>query len=114
MNNTVRRAAIVLAWIAAPLAAQNDMRRHWSGTLDTPGGQLKMDVDLDKTASGWIGSVSIPAQGVNGLPPDAISFSDGKGSFRLKGVPGDPAFTGTLSADGKLLEGTFAQGRRSR
>ena len=72
-----------------------------------------MEVDLDKAASGWIGSISIPAQGASGIPLDPVSFNDGKGSFHIKGAPGDPAFTGTLSADGKRLEGTFSQGPQS-
>jgi hypothetical protein len=114
MNNFVRGAAIALAWIAAPViaqpGAQTDMRGHWSGALDTPAGQLNMEVDLDKSGNGWIGSITIPAQGISGLPLDTITFADGKGSFRIKGPPGDPTFTGNLSPDGKSLEGTFTQG----
>lgn len=30
--------------------------------------------------------------------------------FGMKGVPGDPRFTGTLSADGKSMSGDFGQG----
>jgi hypothetical protein len=70
-------------------------------------------VDLDKTEAGWIGSVSIPAQNSSGLPLDSISFNGGKGTFRIKGEPGDPTFTGTLSADGKTLDGQFSQGPAS-
>ena len=102
-------------WIACAgaLSAQSDIRGHWSGNIDTPAGPIGMEVDLDKTASGWIGSISIPAQGASGLPLDAIAFNDGKGSFHIKGGPGDPGFTGTLSADGKILDGTFSQGTQS-
>lgn len=114
MNHIIRRAAIVFAWMATvPLWAQVDMRGHWSGNLVTPGGSVGMEVDLDETANGWIGSISIPAQGASGIPLDAISFSNGKASFHIKGGPGDPGFSGTLSADGKSLEGTFSQGPAS-
>ena len=114
-HRNVGRAAVALVWIAAaiPLSAQNDMRGHWNGSIETPGGALAMEVDLDNAASGWIGSVSIPAQGATGVPLDAISFHDGKGSFHFKGIPGDPTFAGMLSADGKILEGTFSQGPAS-
>ncbi len=95
------------------VSAQSDMRGHWSGSLETPGGPLGMEVDLDKTANGWIGSISIPAEGASGMQLDAVSFNDGKSSFHIKGAPGDPAFTGTLSADGKSLEGNFTQGPAS-
>jgi hypothetical protein len=110
-----RPALAACLWIAcaAAASAQSDMRGHWSGNLDTPGGSLGMEVDLDKTPTGWIGSISIPAQGASGLPLDGVAFSDGKGSFHIKGGPGDPGFTGTLSADGKSLEGTFSQGPAS-
>ncbi len=119
-TNRVKRAArgfacVAFLWIAcvAPVSAQSDMRGHWSGSIDTPQGPLGVEVDLDKPASGWIRSISIPAQGATGIPLDAISFDSGKGSFRLKGVPGNPTFAGTLSADGKSLEGNFTQGPAS-
>ena len=95
------------------LSAQSDMRGHWSGTVDTPGGSVVMEVDLDKTANGWIGSVAIPAQGASGLPLDGITFADGKGAFHLKGGAQAPGFAGTLSADGKTLDGTFGAGPQS-
>ena len=111
----VQNAFIACLWVASALAvsAQSDMRGHWSGNLDTPTGSLGMEVDLDKTASGWIGSISIPAQSASGVPLDGVSFIDGKCSFHIKGGPGDPGFTGTLSADGKSLEGKFSQGTAS-
>jgi len=95
------------------LLAQSDMRGHWSGNLDTPAGSVVVEVDLDKTANGWIGSVAIPAQGVSGLQLDGIIFAGGKGSFHVKGGPVAPAFSGTLSADGKTLDGTFGAGPQS-
>ena len=112
--NTVRlRSALaIFSWLAGAtlVSAQSDMRGHWSGTVDTPAGSIVMEVDLEKAAEGWIGSIGIPAQHASGLPLDAISFSDGKGTFRIKGAPGDPTFTGTLSADGKTLDGQLSQG----
>jgi hypothetical protein len=106
------RSVLILSGLALPLSisAQTDMRGHWSGDLEIPNGTITFEFDLDKTATGWIGSASIPAQNASGLPLEAISFSEGKGSFRIKGAPGDPTFTGTLSADGKTLEGQFSQG----
>lgn len=116
MTRFIAYGVLALAWTAVapawaqPVLAQNDMRGHWTGSLETPAGPLAIEVDLDKSASGWVGSVSIPAQGANGLPLDAISFTDGKASFHFKGLPGDPTFAGALSSDGKSLEGTFSQG----
>ncbi len=89
------------------------MRGHWSGNVDTPAGSVVVEVDLDKTANGWIGSVSIPAQGASGIPLDGIAFADGKAAFHFKGGAQAPGFTGTLSADGKTLDGTFGGGPQS-
>ena len=111
-----KRLAVCL-WMACAgaLSAQTDMKGHWSGTIDTGQGTLAIEFDLDKAGDGgrgegWIGSVSIPAQNASGLPLEKITFADGKGAFHIKGGPGDPAWTGTLSADGKTLDGTFTQG----
>jgi hypothetical protein len=95
---------------ASSISAQTDMRGHWSGDLETPNTKITLEVDLDKTTTGWIGSVSIPGQNASGLPLEAISFSEGKASFQIKGAPGSPTFTGNLSADGNTLEGQFSQG----
>ena len=118
MKHIAARAAIAV-WLVGSfagltLSAANDMRGHWTGSLESPAGALAVEVDLDKADNGWIGSISIPAQGATGLPLDAISFNAGKASFRLKGVPGDPTFTGTLSADGKVLQCDFVQGGASQ
>jgi hypothetical protein len=110
------RALSVLLGFSASigvLSAQSDMRGHWSGAVDTHDGSMVMEVDLDKTANGWIGSLTIPARGSSGLPLDGITFADGKGSFRLPGGPESAGFTGTLSADGKTLDGAFTAGPQS-
>ncbi len=115
MNHLVARVSIAALWLAGMTAsAETDMRGHWSGSLESPAGSIAIEVDLDKADSGWIGSISIPTQGASGLPLDQISFNSGKASFHLKGVPGDPTFTATLSADGKVLEGNFVQGGASQ
>jgi hypothetical protein len=96
--------------IAGALWAQDGPRGHWTGSIDLPSQALALEIDLDKDATGWIGSFAIPAQNISGLPLEAITFADGKCTFRIKGVPGEPTFSGTLSADGKTLSGQFTQG----
>jgi hypothetical protein len=82
----------------------------WSGAVEIPDHALAMEIDLDKVADGWIGSISIPAQNASGIPLEAIAFTNGKCTFRIKGAPGAPTFTGTLTADGKTMSGDFTQG----
>ena len=112
MATAVNRIVIGVLWIAGVLSAwaQDGPRGHWSGSVTLPNQTLAMEVDLDKGPNGWIGSISIPAQNASGIPLDAIAFTNGKCTFRMKGAPGDPTFTGTLSADGKTMSGDFTQG----
>jgi hypothetical protein len=110
---TPNRIFLGVLLMAGALSAQDGLRGHWTGTIDNPDHPLAVEIDLDKNASGWVGSISIPEQNATGIPLDAITFADGKCSFRIKGGPGDPTFTGTLSADGKTLPGDFAQGGQS-
>ena len=108
-----RKAFLLIAVLltAAASQAQEKLRGHWTGAVQLPGQSLAMEVDLDKTAGNtWAGSISIPAQNASGIPVDSISFADGKCSFRIKGVPGDPTFNGTIAADGKTMSGEFTQG----
>jgi hypothetical protein len=110
MVTAVSRIGVL--WIAGVLSvwAQDGLRGHWSGSVEVPNQALAMEVDLDKGPNGWVGSISIPAQNASGIPLDAIALTDGKFTFRVKGAPGDPTFTGTLSADGKTMTGDFKQG----
>jgi hypothetical protein len=112
MNATISRFAIAALLMTGTLSicAQDAPRGHWSGSVEIPGQSLAMEVDLDHVTSGWIGSVSIPAQNASGIPLDAISFTDGKCTFRIKGAPGDPTFVGTFSPDGKTMTGDLTQG----
>jgi hypothetical protein len=112
MKTAVNRMGIGALWIAGMLSvwAQDGLRGHWSGSVEVPDQTLAMEVDLDKGPNGWIGSISIPAQKASGIPLDAITFTNGKCTFRLKGASGSPAFEGTLSADGKTMTGDFTAG----
>jgi hypothetical protein len=112
METITNRIGISALCVASVLSlwAQDGPRGHWSGSVEVPNQSLAMEVDLDKGASGWRGSISIPAQNAAGIPLDGITFTDGKCIFHLKGAPGDPTFTGTLSADGKTMTGDFTQG----
>lgn len=112
MNVSINSIAIGTLLIAGAFSAyaQDGLRGHWRGAVDIPGDSLAMELDLDLVKNAWIGTVSIPAQNVSGIPLDGITFTSGKFSFRMKGGPGDPTFAGTLSADGKTISGDFKQG----
>jgi hypothetical protein len=96
--------------VSAALFGQDSVRGHWTGDIEIPGHSMGMVVDLDKTDKGWIGAIGIPEQGSSGLPLTDIRVEGNKCTFRIKGVPGDPTFNGSLSADAKIISGDFSQG----
>jgi hypothetical protein len=110
MKTTLQSVLFGTLLLAGVLRAQDGLRGNWSGNIEIPDSSLAVEVDIDKTAKGWVGTISIPTQNASGVPLEAISFADGKGSFRIKGVPGQATFNGVLSQDGKTLAGDFTQG----
>lgn len=100
---------VVTALVAAaqPAAAPSG---HWEGTIQVPGQELKIEVDLKNTADKWEGTISIPAQNLKAFPLSSISTRGDSVSFAMKGVPGEPTFNGTLSKDSKTMSGDFSQG----
>lgn len=92
---------------AQPAAAPSG---HWEGAIQIPDQELKIEIDLAKTGDKWDGTITIPAQGLKGFPLSSISVQGDSVSFAIKGIPGDPTFTATLSKDSKTLSGDFSQG----
>jgi hypothetical protein len=105
-----RRALSAVLFAALTLSAQTKgLQGHWSGTIEVPNQALAVEIDIDQTAKGWIGAISIPAQNATGIPLDQISDSGGKVSFHISAGAGGPTFTGTISEDGKTISGDFVQ-----
>ncbi|MCA1562842.1 MAG: serine hydrolase [Acidobacteria bacterium] len=113
---TLRYAALIglLAGSAAfesrPVSAQTpDIAGRWEGAVQLPGTELKIEVELSRAASAWSGTIDIPAQGARGLALGDVIVQGTALSFTLPGVPGTPAFKGTLAPDGASISGTFTQ-----
>lgn len=101
---------LALASDSAAGQASGGAAGHWVGTIQTPGPALDVEVDLvAKGADAYDGAISIPAQGAKGIPLTAISVKGTAVAFAIRGVPGEPRFTGTLSSDGKSIAGDFNQ-----
>ena len=83
---------------------------HWQGAITLPGTELALRVDLEKAAGTWSGTIDIPVQGLRGFKLGEVAVKDAAVSFIMPGVPGDPKFAGTLSADAKTISGDFIQG----
>ena len=115
------RTALALACVAlftsadraAALQAQPVPSGHWVGSI-AAGPGIYVEVDLAaKAPDVWHGTISIPSQGTKGVPLAEVSVKGNAVSFAIKGAPGDPRFSGTLSQDGKTLSGDFSQGGAS-
>jgi hypothetical protein len=108
---TATRFLCAGVWLILGVArAQDGPRGHWTGTLDVPGQAMSFEFDIDHTSKGWIGTAAIPSMNASGIPLSDIALTDGKWTFHIKAGTGDPSFSGTLSADGQTLTGTFGQG----
>jgi hypothetical protein len=84
---------------------------HWEGSIEVPGQPLAIVVDLaPKEGQPWVGTITIPAQNLKAFPLSDITVTRSAVAFAMKGVPGDPRFAGTLSADGKSMSGDLSQG----
>jgi hypothetical protein len=112
------RTSFVLACVAVfacadgalALQAQPAPSGHWVGSI-AAGPGINVEVDLAPKAPGvWHGTISIPSQGTKGAPLAEVTVKGNAVSFAIKGAPGDPRFSGTLSQDAKTISGDFSQG----
>ncbi len=105
--------AVFLIAVSGPAVAAvpQDLAGHWEGTIEVPGTKLEVNLDFVKQADGtWKGDISIPVQGAKDLPLAGIKIEGTDVAFSIVGIPGDPTFTGQMSADGAKLTGKFSQG----
>ena len=99
--------------LAGSVAAAPSIEGHWEGVISLPGTKLSIDIDFAPLDGGWKGDISIPLQGAKDLPLEKIVVEGTAVSFAISGIPGDPAFKGTLAADGGKIIGDFSQGGAS-
>src|ERR1700730_15447949 len=65
---------------------------HWEGTIQAPGQEVKIEIDLAPRGEEWQGTISNPSQGLKGLPLSAIAVQGDSVSFAVGGMPGSPQF----------------------
>jgi hypothetical protein len=90
-------------------AVDKKFEGDWSGSLDTPGGSLRLVLHIqnlpDKTVKATMDS---PDQGALGMGMSEIVQKDASIEMKLKMVTG--VFQGTLNAEGTELTGEWSQG----
>jgi hypothetical protein len=116
-----RTNAIAFSRISAPVqllptnlsfdpdaANADDPRGEWKGVLQIPQGKLRLIFRIGRTPEGtFAGTLLSPDQGGAELPSSSASFSAPALKMEWKAIRGK--FEGTLSKDGKTLEGQWEQ-----
>ena len=98
--------------LAANKQAATKAAGTWNGTLSTGTDDLRLRVNVVKTASGGAtGTMDSLDQGANGIPISAITLKEGKLRFEARGIGG--VYEGTLSTNGATLKGEWQQGGAS-
>jgi hypothetical protein len=102
-------SAILLVMLFAEAFAQAPVpiNGDWDGSLKVPAG---IDVRLTLHLSGAAATMDSPDQGASGIPA-TLSRQGNTVTVAVPATKG--SFTGTLSADGKTLTGSFFQGSLS-
>src|SRR5437868_6290687 len=114
------RIAFILFLASAVFSyADENAAGRWEGSVQIPGRQLKLIVDLamERTGGGWQGSIIIPGSGLKGAPLSDIALNGREVVFSIKTALADqrtgPArFNARFVGDGKLA-GDFVQAGNS-
>ena len=113
MRRTLPILLLALASMASarPLAAQTTPAPagHWTGAIEIPSGKLEIAIDLRAKGDGWEGTITIPAQNLQGFPLSNVTVKGTSISMTMT-APGEPIFNGTLDASGQKIAGDFSQG----
>jgi hypothetical protein len=68
-------------------------------------------IELEAGEDGaWSGTVDLPVLGIRYMELPDVTVEGTSVLIRLVGMPGDPTFNGSLSDDGRAIEGNFVQG----
>jgi len=76
---------------------------HWEGTIQAAEKSVNIEFDLTKNG----GTFNLPARNLKALPLSNVALNGTAVTFEIKG-DGGGVFQGTVSADGKSIEGTFS------
>jgi hypothetical protein len=92
-------------------AKPSDIDGTWTGSLNTPGGTLRVVFNIVNTEDGLTATAESPDQGAMKIPVTSVTREGSTLKIDLKAM--GAAFEGTLSPDLKTATGTFTQGGNS-
>ncbi len=116
LKNAIRGIALISGFLASanlPLAAEGPsaLAGIWVGDLKIQGQALPLVFTVSEEGGLLKATIDSPSQGAKGIPVSAVSID--KGSVRIESKVIKAEFSGTLSPDGKKIEGKWAQGGMS-
>lgn len=96
---------LLIAFLTSiPLTAQ-DISGQWNGALKVQGTQLRLVINITKTADGYSATMDSPDQGATGIPINSTTFENSKLYFAIPNA--------TIEYNGDLMDdefiGTFKQ-----
>jgi len=92
-----------------PLLAQpaSDPSGHWEGAIAAPTGEVRIELDLARSAAGELaGTFGQPERKLKGFPLSTVSMKDAVISFELA-AGSNARFQADVAADGRSMSGTF-------
>jgi len=91
------------------LAQAQDVAGSWEGTLEAPGGKLRIRLHIARGESGALtAKMDSVDQGATGIPVDQVSFADGVLKWGIARL--GASYEGKFAATGDVITGTMTQG----
>ena len=102
-------AWLLVSALSVQAQAPVDPSGHWEGAITAPFGEVLVEIDLARSATGELtGTFSQPKQNLRGFPLANVVVDGRAISFQIKpSGGGGGAFHGILIADGKSMSGDF-------
>ena len=105
---TFTLASLFFVPVSSPAQTAVNPSGHWEGTIQAPEMETKIEIDLARDGNGALtGTFGQPGERLTGLPLSDFALEGTSIRFQIKGKPGERAFDGKLSADGKSISGSF-------
>ncbi len=102
-----KRAAVPIKADQKP-ARPSDIDSAWTGTLDTPAGELHLIFHIKNTTDGLIATIDSPDQKALGIPTSSVTRGGASLRIEAKGIGG--VFEGAISGDLTTIDGNWSQG----
>ena len=105
-------AALIILLLAVVTISAQDIVGTWSGALETPQGQLRINFNITKTDAGYTTTMDSPDQGALGLAVDETTFKESELSIKASAynleyvgkLVDKTSINGTLNQHGQSLE----------